>query len=310
MFIIINNRPDRLGANLTWYFMQIIYAHYKKYFIHYHGSPFETSIFVKTIKSYIDKYNYELGEKNGSHDHLYTHFFIKESQQDWPGNNMIVCNEIQSDLISYFKCHIYNDFMNLFEKERHMNHIPICIPDNFHNNINFQQTIVVHLRLDDVVEREHYDGTHSTDYYRQKLESGNLEIDLEDERLFFEKRGISIPGWNRTYNPYDCQAPIPEELVESYIQKAKIKYPEHDVVLVLSPISSTTLPYKKIQSECADIDLWIMSQANVLICSKSLFCFTSVYLSNAVEIFIPMWGHIAGTGLTSKYDNTQNLTYL
>ena len=131
-----------------------------------------------------------------------------------------------------------------------------------------------------------------------------------NERIFFERRGIEVPGWNRDYNPYDCQAPIPEKLVQHYIDMACKKYPTHEVVIVTSPLSTTTLPYHVIQSSNTDTDLLILAKADVLICSKSLFCFTSVYFSEATEIFIPMWGHIAGTGLTSQYDHTENTTYL
>ena len=306
MFIILNNRPDRLGSNLTWYIMQIVYAHHNGYFVHYHGSPHDSSIFVQAMVEYIDKYNYALGEKLGNHDHLYTEYFIEDSDQDWPGNNMKVCHTIQCDLLSYFKKHIYPDFSNiLFEMIRESTQIFDSL-----SVVPFKKTIAVHLRLDDVVNRVPYNGLYSTMYYRERLERGEIGIDLENERIFFENRGIQIPGWGREYNPYDCQAPISEDLVTHYINMAREKYPTHEVVIVTSPLSTTTLPYQVIQSSNTDTDLLILAKADVLICSKSLFCFTSVYFSEATEIFIPMWGHIAGTGLTSQYDHTDNTTYL
>lgn len=307
MYIILTSRPDRLGSNLTWYIMQIVYAHYKQYFIHYHNdSPFKSSLFVQAMIDYIEKYNYNLGEKLGNHDHLFTESFIEESQQDWPGNNMKVCKEIHCDLLSYFKQYIYPEFSKLLAfKVTRNESVYKTIPE-----ILFNKTIAVHLRLDDVVGRIDYNGTFSSQYYREKVESGKINIDLEEERLYFKQKGIDIPGWNREYNPYDCQAPFPEEQVELYIQMAKKKYPGHDVLLVTSPNSKTTLPYKVIQSPNTDTDLLILSKADVLICSRSLFCLTSVYFSKATEIFLPMWGHVAGTGLTSYYDNNTNITYL
>lgn len=307
MYIIIDHRSDRLGSNLTWYFMQVIYAHYKQWFIHYHNdSPFSNSIFVKALVMFIDKYNFELGEKLNNHDHLYTEYIIEHSQQDWPGNNMKVCKEIKTDLITYFQKYIFSDY--------HESLSNLIVQDSTIysslSKIPFNQIIAVHLRLDDVIQRKPYNGLYSTEYYRQRLESGNVSIDLEDERIFFQKRGISIPGWNRDYNPYDCQAPIPDFLIEKYIKIAKTKYPNHEIVLVTSPISKTNLPYPIIQSSNTDTDILILSKADVVICSKSLFCFSSIYLSKATEIFLPMWGHIAGTGLTSKYDNKKNITYI
>ncbi len=307
MYIILNNRPDRFGSNFTWYIMQIIYAHYKKYFIHYHNdSSFKSSLFVKAMVDYIEKYNYNLGEQLGNHDHMASEYFIEDSQQDWPGNNMKVCKEIHCDLLSYFKKYIYSDFQRLLA-------LRVTRSKDVYENmpqIQFKETIAVHLRLDDVIERQDYNGIFSSQYYREKIESGRVNIDLEDERLFFQQKGISIPGWNREYNPYDCQAPIPEQQVEFYIEMAKKKYPNHDVIIVTSPNSKTNLPYKVIQSPNTDTDLIILSKADVLICSRSLFCFTSVYFSKATEIFLPMWGHIAGTGLTSAYDHNKNITYL
>ncbi len=306
MFIILNSRTDRLGSNITWYIMQLIYAHYKNYFVHYHDSPFHSSLFVKAMIKYIDKYNYELGEKLGDHDHLYTEFFIEESQQDWPGNNMKVCLQLQCDMLTYFRKHIYSDLANILSELT-----TECSPVMSQLvSIPFNQTIAVHLRLDDVVNRACYNGVYSSEYYRQRLNSGDVVIDLEDEREFFMRRGINIPGWGRDYNPYDCQAPIADSLIMHYINMAQKKYPNHEVIIVTSPSSNTKLPFKVIKSQDMDIDLLILSKADVLICSKSLFCFTSVYFNSATEIFLPMWGHIAGTGLTSKYDKTKNITYL
>lgn len=306
MFIILNNRPDRLGSNITWYIMQLIYAHSKQYFVHYHDSPFHSSLFVQAIVKYIDKYNYELGEKLGSHDHLYTEFFIEESQQDWPGNNMKVCSQIQCDMLTYFKEYIYRDLVDILSALISQNQNIISSL----KVIPFNQTIAVHLRLDDVINRTCYNGVYSTEYYRNRLDSNNIDIDLQDERDFFLKRGIDIPAWGREYNPYDCQAPISDNLIMYYIGMAQKKYPNHEVIIVTSPSSNTKLPFKVIKSQDMDIDLLILSKADVLICSKSLFCFTSVYFNNATEIFLPMWGHIAGTGLTSKYDKTNNISYL
>ena len=146
----------------------------------------------------------------------------------------------------------------------------------------------------------------------RKLNNGNININLEEERLFFEKKGIYIQGYGRHYNPYDCQAPISESKIQEYIDLALIKYPAHDVVLVSSPLtmSKIKLPYPIIASNDIDRDLAFLCNCDVLICSKSLYCFSSVYLGKASEVIIPMWGHITGTGLTSKYDQTTNITYV
>ena len=164
------------------------------------------------------------------------------------------------------------------------------------------------MRLDDVTERFDYEGIFSTQYYSEKLNNNNIDINLEEEQAYSLNQGIIVPGNGRQYNPYDCQAPIAEHRIQNIINQATKKYPNHQVVIVASPKGTINLPYKQLRSENIDQDLYYLCNANVLICSRSLYCFSSVYLGNATEIFIPMWGHIAGTGLTSKFDNSK-LTY-
>ncbi len=305
MFIILIGRPDRMGANLTWYIMQIIYAHYHKWFIHDSaGIMFHDSIFMQMIRTFIHKYNHELGEELGTNDHLWTEHFVEQNQQDWPGNNMKVCKKIECDLVSYFKKHLYPKMRDILDT--------LILKKEFtFPNIPFNKTIAVHLRLDDVSSRQDYDGRVSSEYYRDKLNSGKINIDLEEERRFFEQRGIAIDGWGRHYNTHDCQAPIAEHRVQEFINAAKAKYPEHDVIIVASPLGViNNLPYPVYRNKDMDLDLSLLCECDVVICSRSLYCFSSVYLGKATEIFIPMWGHIAGTGLMSKYDKTSNITYL
>ena len=304
-FIVLEERPDRMGANITWIIMQMLYAHNQGLFMHYtHNPKYGDSIFMKTIKRVTDNYNYEIGEKNGSHDHLWTEYMIEHSQQDWPGNNMKVCSMTKQDLVSYFRDHfheLFHSIMSGFIQEMY----PL-----FHSvKEKYKKTIAVHLRLDDVSSREPYDGRHSSDYYRNRLETGKINIDLEDERLFFQSRGITVPGWNRHYNPYDCQAPIPEDIVQGYIDKAKQEFPDHEVIIVTSPISKHTLPYHTVSGN-PDVDILTLAHADVLITSKSSFSFLAVYLSKATKIFVPMWGHIAATGITSKYDKNSHIEYV
>lgn len=307
MYIVLDNRPDRMGSNLTWYIMQIIYAHKNKWFVHYQSSPFNESIYFKSIKTFVNKYNYELGEELGSHDHKWQSYIIDINEQDWPGNNMKVCNNIKQDLISYYYEHLYES-MNAC-----LNSVIVDDLKRFNNmpDIDLKKTIAVHLRLDDVVDRMYYDGIHSTEYYRNKIDTENIGINLIDEKLFFLKRDIDIPGPGRHYNPYDCQAPIEPSKLQKYIDDVQKIYPEHEVIIVTSPISKVDLPYRVIQNRDPDLDIFIMSKADVLITSKSLFCFSAMYFGNPDQKrFIPMWGHIAGTGLTSKHDKTTNNTYL
>ena len=306
MYIVLDNRPDRMGANLSWYIMQLIFAHKNKWFIHYYGSPFDDSIFFKAIRIFVDKYNKKLGEELGTYDHQFRTYIIDINQQDWPGNCMKVCLDVKKDLISYHYEYLYESLIDCF------NSVVVENIDMFKDfpKLNLKKTIAVHMRLDDIADRQPYNGIHSTEYYREKVNTGNITINLDEEQQFFMKRGLWAPSYGRHYNPYDCQAPIEEHIVQEYINKATNEFPEHEIVIVTSPISKVTLPYQVIRSPNSDIDLFIMSKADVLICSKSLFCFSALYFGKSSKRYIPMWGHIAGTGLTSKYDNTKDNVYL
>lgn len=304
MFIILVGRPDRMGATFTWYIMQIIYAHYHKWFIHDSGGIlFGHSIFMQMIHIFIHKYNKALGDELGSHDHLWTEYFVENSEQDWPGNNMKVCKTIKCDLVSYFKKHLYSPMREILDTL-------IIKKEYAFSGTEFNKTIAVHLRLDDVSSRQDYNGMISTEYYRDKINAGNINIDLEDERRYFERRGIAIDGWGRHYNTHDCQAPIAEKRIQEFINKAKSKYPEHQVVIVASPIGKIELPYPTIRNKDTDMDLTFLCNCDVVICSRSLYCFSALYLGKAREVFLPMWGHVAGTGLMSKYDKNTHITYL
>jgi len=302
MYIALIGRPDRMGANLTWYIMQIIYAHHRKYFIHCYDMQFDDSIFIKSVREYVDKYNIQLAETLGSYDHGQRQYWVQVNQQDWPGNNMLVCKDIGVDLVTYFKRHIYNDFRKVLEKQaskiwvnaRHLS----------------KEIIGVHLRLDDVCSRPDYDGSICAEYYREKLNSGYIEINLQEEHEFGQKKGVYIPSWGRTHNMYDCQAPIAEDKIQKVIDQVREKYPDHEVVVIASPKGEINLPYPCIRSDNIDEDLYYLCNCDVLICSRSLYCFASVYLGVAKEIYLPLWGHIVGTGLTTRYDEAKLNYYI
>lgn len=300
MYIKLINRPDRMGANLTWYIMQIIYAHYNKYLIKYEILNYSNSIFMKTIMKYINEYNEKLLFEKIEFDKEIT--FIEESQQDWTGNNMIVCSLIKTDLFTYFNDNIKKEMTIILENIINEEDESL---KNILNNKGKNKKIGVHLRIDDVCNRTDYNGIYSTEYYANKLNNNNLTINLEEEHQYGNSKNIFIPGWNRCYNPYDCQAPLDNDKIQKVIEFVKLKYPEHEVILIASKLGDISLPYKTYRSGNIDEDLLLLSICDVLICSRSLYCLASVYFGNYREVFLPMWGHFSSTGLTSKYDNSK-----
>jgi hypothetical protein len=315
-------RPDRMGANFTWYIMQMIYAHFHNYYIVCDGLKYEDSAFVQSVKRWIEQYNFKFEQEYGKYivEENQLKRWIEDSHQDWPGNNMIVCKAIGCDLITYFKRHLYSEFRPMMEQTIQEIGYPVLE--------NAENTICIHLRLDDVTHRFDYDGSICSAYYADKLNRGSISININEEIIWGMQHGVCIEGDTRHYSAYDCQAPISKEKLRPIIEEVRKKYPDHRILVVSSPNStaymidmlSTTeadmnidnpinIEYTTLSSDDPSVDLWTLCQADVLICSRSLFCLSAVYCGKAKEVYLPMWGHIAGTGLTSNYDNNTNFHY-
>jgi len=99
-YIIIENTGagNRLGAQLTWYICQLIYAHYNNYYIEYNEELYPNSIFTLALKKYVDEYNKDKIKNN----------LIKFIDCDnWCKLNSTTVTIIKTDLISYFKQHLF-----------------------------------------------------------------------------------------------------------------------------------------------------------------------------------------------------------
>ena len=69
MHILLFDRPDRLGANITNYICQILFAHKNNYYIHFKNNcktdyNYSNSIFIEILFNYIEKHNNNLKEIN------------------------------------------------------------------------------------------------------------------------------------------------------------------------------------------------------------------------------------------------------
>ena len=144
-YIELYDRPDRLGANITNYIAQILYAHYH-------------SIGIRLIKDY----NYS--------NSPFVQFLLQHIREhSFPGDSKIeYCNtsdytsligettqNIECDFVSYFKKYIKSSFNISFD-------IPFDI----------SKCILVHLRLGDVREAPDYNGSFCTEYYKFLVEHG------------------------------------------------------------------------------------------------------------------------------------------
>lgn len=281
-YIIIKNRGhgDRLGSQLMWYICQLIFGHYNNYYIEYDEELYPNSVFTLALKKYIDEYN-----KNKTKNKLIN--FI--NSDNWCELNSKVVTIIKLDLISYFKQYLF--------KIRHFLD-EYALTRNYFIKFNPFETILIHLRLDDInfANRIDYNGKYSLNYYINKV--NNNDFNYTDETQYYINNGIT-----KDHNLYNCQAPISDYKIEEIIYKIKMKYPHknYKVLIITSPIGDITLKYPIIRSSDPSLDLFYLSNCEIVILSKSTFSLSLLYFSRATEFWIPSWGYVASIGLETDY---------
>ena len=291
MSIELYGRGDRLGANITCMIAQIICAVENKYYIHYnrnfinhnddvnfvpYNQNYSKSVFIETLFDFIDEHNKECN-KDAERVRIDTiHFFTMISS---------VLLKVKVDLITYFKKNIFSRIENKFKGN--------AIQRNYFNKMPFDPltTILVHLRLDDVRYGRDYDGRVCADYFRQVIDSDIIadnETDAEINKINGSRCNV--------------QAPLSMNKIHKQIDDAKKKYPNHNVMIVTNPGEKKDFPYEYIQSNDESLDLFFLSNANVVILSRSTYGISSLFFSNATEVYLPLWGHLPCFGIYSKYD--------
>ena len=304
--IYLYSRGDRLGSHILQYLSIIIYAFYNNLYIvyepdkvnynsdyEYEGTKYKKSIFVEAILKWIDKYNERFPSKNYSEKYknlnpveyqLEFEIDFEKLKYFYSCDLLIIGTQIiyniKSDLISYFKKYIYNS-------------ITKTIRDNISNMFtvpfNPKKSIVVHLRMGDVKDRADYDGSFCSNYYRTRINNDMHKI-----------KGIANLGYS------NMQTPLSRDKIFKAINEAKNKYLEHEVILVCQPGNyKIDFPYRCIQNDDENLDLYLLCNADVLILSRSTFALSAAFLGNAREIWSPLWGHFVCMGLSTKYDNSK-----
>jgi len=145
-FIELYDRPDRLGANITCYISQIIYAHHLGIGIKLNESKeyrYSDSPFVKYIFEWIKKHPVR-GDSKIEYGNNY----------DFTGLMGSTTNYIKCDFVSYFKKWITS-------------------PYKIEYPVNPEKCVLVHLRLDDVSGSPDYDGSICSSFYKELLENGD-----------------------------------------------------------------------------------------------------------------------------------------
>lgn len=283
-YIILRDRGggDRIGAQITWYICQIIYAHYHSYYIDVTHIVYENSIFMKAIRTFIDLYN---------QDKIKSEYIHLIDDDLWYHLNAKVVVDIKSDLISYFRNNLFNmrNFLDEF-----------ALSKNYYIAYNPSETILIHLRLDDIDfgNRIDYDGSYSQNYFANKVNENNFNYD--DEIQYYNNAGIT-----KDTNLYNTQSPMTDDKINKVIDNIKARYPTYRVLIVTSPIGDVTLPYPIIRSSDPSLDLFYLCNCDFVILSRSTFALTSLYFGRAKEFWIPTWGYVASMGLKTTYCQTK-----
>jgi hypothetical protein len=278
-YVYLKDRGDRLGSHITWYISSIIYAVINNYHIVYvkerHNYGCYGSIFITYLFEYIDAYNLSKGERP-KENKLYENEINR--LEDYISNiyETLIC--MKCDYMTYFKEHIFKNDSEKLNK--------LAFEKNFIIPFNSDKTILIHLRLDDVKDFEIYDSTNISEKFK-------LMIDNDCE---FNKLPHTIG-----------QSPLNEDKIKGIVENILTEHNDYEVLVVTSPNSTHSLPYKTICNSDPDYDLYLLSRCKILIGSRSTFSFAALLFGEHDKIYYPLWDHAVTYGLTTKYDNTKNV---
>jgi len=284
---LYGDHDNRIGSHLIIHITEILYAYKNNYYIKYDMNKlkYDSSIFLKVILNFVDNYNSSFLEKDEIEYFPFSNDNFKG--MDWTKTIYKSIHCVQMDFKSYWR-EIYPDFYNDLLKFSNYTDLPF----------NPKKTIAVHLRLDDVHDWCDYDGTASANHYRDII---NDNTDVE--------KVCHIHNYNNLPN---IQAPIAIERVESQIQDAKKRFPDHEVVIISSP-STKHLIHTKHRIICSDdesYDLFLLCVSNVVVLSRSSFSTSAIIFGNHERIYTPLWGQLVINGFYTNYHkNSSNFSY-
>jgi len=289
MFIRLFGSSDRLGGNIGDMVSQIIYAINNNFYIVYdrnyirvynsYNQSYNHTIFLQTLFDIIDNHNSTLTDVDLTNEidlAAPTHFTV------WSKTLL----NVKMDFFSYFKEKIYSDkFLNEFlNKGKQKGYV---VP------FNPKKTILIHLRLEDVKTRPDYDGLVCSNHFKEYIENGNIPDENFDS------------NFRKTHPNHNCQAPLSPSKIQKKIDEILKYKPDHEVIIVTNPGEYIEeLPYRYISNTDESYDLFLLSNCETLILSRSNFALSSLFFGIAKDVHLPLWGHASCFGLNTIYDKT------
>lgn len=284
----LKHRKDRLGTQWLCILYQFYYCTYMNYYIQYNDDyiPFNDSIFIQCIFKLIKAHNSSFTKIESI---IIDDIINIDGYADVDiGNDMcyglgFIVNLLQQDLLSYFKEKFYYQiqlyYNNLCSKFKS---IPFD-PEN---------SIIIHLRLDDQIYEEDYDGKICSTHY--------INLINNSEKCYFTN------GPNKKYNK---QNPLSYNKIKIQLNILQSQFPKAKIIIIASPL--TEIPALNfnydliIQNLDYNYDLFLLSKAKKIILSRSNFAVVSLFFGEHTHVHMPLWGHFACLGFGTKYDKNK-----
>ena len=295
-YIELLGRGDRLGANITTFIAQILYAIHNKLYIKYnrnyinHGDNirfveynqrYNNSIFIETLFDFIDNHNDNL---------LLDDNEIKMYTIDYFEIISKTMLELKVDLVSYFRDNVLPKIINNYNNN--------ALKRDYKIPFNSKKSICVHLRLDDMRYSRDYNGLLCSSFFRKYIDD-DIPVNNTTDNLLKSKVRFC-----------NYQAPIDFNRIKEQIDIALAKYTDHEFIIITNPGENlSNLPYKCIQSNDESYDLYLLCNSNVVILSRSTYAISSLFFGIANELYIPLWGHLPCFGIYTKYDRNTNFNF-
>lgn len=179
--IMQNHVKDCIGAQITWYICQLIYGHYHNYYIEYNDEKlYSNSIFTLALKKYINEYN--RNKFKGNYVNIIDSY-------NWCKLNSKIVTIIKSDLISYFKEHLFK-IRDLLDE--------YALSKKYSITFNPKETILIHLKLDDKTQNNLHN--YQIPEYDNKIESVINKIKMKNPQKNYKVLIITSPIGNETLN--------------------------------------------------------------------------------------------------------------
>ena len=285
MSIVLTDRKDRLGSNFFVKIADFIYGKSLNAEILYNSSiHFPSSMFTIPFL--------KLGKLNINNETKNDYITLSHGIRGHPAYTVI---KIKQDLISYFKENYKDDFMKIIEN--------IAIERNYRlpwensNNI-----IAIHLRCDDRVNLNDYDGSGTANYIKELIETNTFNA--------YNRKTMMSKG-------RDDQACIDKIKLEKLIKKFNTDHPNKEIHIIYcgKPNDSIQNIIKKYNivthsNKDADYDLWLLMNSNILVLSKSTYSIVAGYFHKGSQVYYPLWGMFVSCGLYTKYDKSNWISYI